>query len=214
MFGGFAARESPEGQPMSNESAEKRQAFERWVSALRTKPGASPGVGEDESGVTSLDDQKTLVRHLPKDVVRTLREREAGRHLPVDEDSTAIFHPPPELIARARRLVPPQKPERSAPPSAPPDPVTERLPLPVVTAPLPADAVELPELAQPPLPPLADATEWEEDAPAVMPAAHGPAVAPPMAPASEPRRTGWFAWTVVLLGAAMMAAAAWFELTR
>ena len=73
---------------MSNDSAEKHQAFQRWLSALRTEAG-TPGTGDEESGVTSLDDQKTLVRLLPKDLVRHLRERvhhQAIRlHYPVQE---------------------------------------------------------------------------------------------------------------------------------
>src|SRR5690349_17240298 len=186
MFGGFAARPFPEGC-MSIDSAEKRQAFERWVSALRTGTASSPGTLGEDSGVVSLDAQKTLVQHLPKDVVRRLRERTATHRLPADDDSTAIFDAPPELLARARRLVPPKKPERSATPSTPPEPLAEARPTPVVTAQLPEEAVALAELHQLPLPPLSDASEWE-DAPVAVPA-------PPVVLASASRRTARLGWT-------------------
>jgi hypothetical protein len=213
MFGGFAAGEFPEGSRMSNDSPEKRQAFQRWLSALRVEAGVSPVADGEESGVISLDDQATLVRLLPKDVVRLLREREAGRHLAVDPDSTAIFHPPPDLIARARRLVPPKKPERSVPPSTPAESLSQAHPTPVVAAPLPEEAVVLPELHQPPLPILADAVESEAPPPAT-PSLRAPASAPPAALAPQPRRAARFAWTVTVLGSALLAVSAWFVLTR
>jgi hypothetical protein len=213
MFGGFAAGEFPEAGRMSDDSAEKRQAFQRWLSALRTEAGASPGIGEEESGVTSLDDQKTLVRRLPKDLVRHLREREAGRHLDVDPDSTAIFHPPPELIARARRLVPPKKPERSVTPSTPAEPTSQPppqpLPTPVVAPPLAEEAV----VVEDPLPALADAVESEAPPPP-SPSPHAPAPAPPAALAPPPQRASRLAWTAVVLAAAFLAASAWFVLPR
>lgn len=201
---------------MSNDSAEKRQAFERWVSTLRTGP-ASPVAAGEESGITSLDDQKTLVQRLPKDVVRALRERGAGRHLDVDPDSTAIFQPPPELLARARRLVPPKKPERSVPPSTPPEPLSEPLPTPVVAAPLDAEPVVLPELQEPPLPTLADAAEWD-DPPAAVHFPRDPNAQTPQTPDElvlQPTRASRFVWMgVVLLGVGILAACAWFLLMR
>jgi hypothetical protein len=38
--------------------------------------------------------------------------------MPKSDDSTAVFTPPPELLARARRLEAPPKPERSSPTSS------------------------------------------------------------------------------------------------
>ncbi len=198
---------------MSNDSAEKRQAFQRWLSALRTEAGASSGTGEDESGVISLDDQKTLVQRLPKDVVRHLREREAGRYLEVDQDSTAIFHPPPELIARARRLVPPKKPDRSVPPSTPSESLPQSHPTPVVAPPLAEDAVVLPDLGEPPLPTLADAVESEAPPPMAR-SVRDPAPAPTAELAPQSTRAVRLGWTIVVLGAAVLAAAAWYVLTH
>jgi hypothetical protein len=196
---------------MSNDSADKRQAFERWVSALRPHADASPAILGEDSGVTSLDEQATLVRRLPNDVVRLLREREAGRHLPIDQDSTAIFHPPADLIARARRLVPPPKPERSVPPD---DPITESMPqpvpTPVVTPLVPRDTVAQAELPEPALPTLADAIE-SEPPPLSL---HEPAAEPPPTSALQPRRAARFPWTAAILVSAILAASAWFVLTR
>ncbi len=194
---------------MSNESAEKRQAFERWVSSLRA--GGSQVVDGEESGVSSLDEQKTLVQRLPKDLVRQLREREAGRLLDLDQENTAIFQPPPELLARAKRLVPPKKPERSAAPSTPEEPLPQFRPTPVVAAPLPDEAVMPPELPHAPLPTLADAVDWEE--PPVMLTPRAP-TAPPVVPTLPSRRTAWFAWTAVVVSSALLVAFVWFALTR
>jgi hypothetical protein len=212
MLEGFAARELPEGCRMSKDSAEKRQAFERWVSTLRTHPDGSPVTVGEDSGVLSLDDQKTLVQHLPKDVVRRLREREATRNLSVDPDSTAIFDAPPELLARARRLAPPKKPERSGAPSTPAEPLPEPLPTPLVEA-LPPEEVVLPEqLRQPPLPTLS-ADELEELPPeAPFPPEPEAAFHAELAP--EPRRASSFGWTLVVLGAGLSAGYAWFVLTH
>jgi hypothetical protein len=192
---------------MSNDSAEKRQSFQNWVSSLRTEAGADPIAGVEESGITSLDDQATLVRQLPKEVVRLLREREAGRHLDVDPESTAIFHPPPDLIARARRLMPPKKPERGMTPSVPAEAQPEPEPAPAAGAGVPVDH-------EPPLPALADAVEAEEP-PSVAPYVTGPVAAPPPAELTqEPARVRRFGWISALLAAALFAACAWFMLTR
>lgn len=198
---------------MSNDSAEKRQAFERWVSALRTDAGASPIDAGEESGVTSLEDQKTLVRNLPKDVVRKLRERESHRHASmaeVDQDSTAIFHPPPELIARARRLVPPPKPERSVPP---PDPITERAALPLAAAPLDEESAAPPELSEPPLPALVDAVESELP-PRMTPPAEEPLVESPLALVRPPERPSRAGWTLIVLGALVVGGITWLARTH
>jgi hypothetical protein len=198
----------PEATRMSNDPA-KRQAFERWVSALRSDAGAVLG---EESGITSLEDQKTLVR-LPKDVVRQLREREASRQLAgVDPDSTAIFQPPPELIARARRLAPPPKPERSGPSSSPPELLPEPRPTPLVAAPPAEDAVALPELPEPPLPALEDAVDADEP-PFVMPSRPEPPAEAPLALVNT-KRPARSAWPVILLCSALVGAASWFVLTH
>jgi hypothetical protein len=213
MFEGFAARESSEASRMSNDSAEKRQAFENWVTSLRPSADASSTMIGEESGVTSLDEQATLVRQLPKDVVRLLREREAGRHLAVDPDSTAIFHPPPDLIARARRLVPPKKPDRSVPPSAPPDALSQAHPTPVVAPPGPEETVVTPELPELPLPLLADAVELDEPPP-VTPSVAEPELPPAVVSAPPSRRAARLAWTAVVLGSALLAASTWFVFTH
>jgi hypothetical protein len=162
----------------------------------------------------SLDEQKTLVQRLPKDVVRQLREREANRHLAaVDPDSTAIFQPPPELLARARRLVPPKKPERTANPSAPPEPVPEPIPAPLAVAALPEEELATTELV-PPLPALADAVESEAPPPDAPVAQELVAAAPEEELVYEPRRASRLAWTAVVLGAAVLAACAWFAFTQ
>src|SRR5688500_7907896 len=205
MFGGFAIGEFRETSRMSNDSADKRQAFERWVSALRPHADASPAILGEDSGVTSLDEQATLVRRLPNDVVRLLREREAGRQLPIDQDSTAIFHPPADLIARARRMVPPPKPERSVPPD---EPITESMPQPVptrvVTPLVPAETVAQAELPEPALPTLADAIE--SDPPPVTPSPPMPAAAPLPATVLQPRRAARFPWTAAVFVSAILAA--------
>jgi hypothetical protein len=200
---------------MSNDPAEKQQAFQRWVTSLRPGADVSAVALGEESGVTSLDDQKTLVRQLPKDVVRQLREREASRHLAVDPDSTAIFHPPPDLIARARRLVPPPKPARSVTASAPPEPVPQQHPTPVVAQPPPEEALMLEDLSQPT---LSDAVESEYPPP-VGPSLHDQASAPlaelaPTELAPLSKRAAWFGWTAVVVVSALVAASAWFALTH
>jgi hypothetical protein len=201
---------------MSNDSAEKRQAFQHWVSSLRPGPVSSPGGDAEESGITSFDEQATLVRQLPKDVVRRLREREASRHLPVDQDSTAIFHPPPDLIARARRLVPPKKPERGETPSVPAEPLLTSHPTPVVAPPLSPEADMIAELPAAPLPmldavELADAVESEEPSP-VTSSVRNPLVAPAADLAPQSRGASRIGWTIAILGMALIAASAWFLL--
>jgi hypothetical protein len=213
MFGGFAGRQFPEASRMSNDPAEKRQAFEHWVSTLRPGAGPSTSTFGEESGVTSLDEQKTLIQRLPKDLVRQLRAREAGRHLNVDPDSTAIFHPPPDLIARARRLVPPPKPERVVAPSVPPEPLPQQHPTPLVAAPLPEEAVLLEELSQPALPNLADAVESEHPPPETS-SVREPISEPPVALATPSTRASWLGWTAVVLALALVAAGAWYVLTN
>lgn len=131
---------------MSEGPAEKKFGFERWVKSLKLEARTS-GPREDSHHDTddgseppppaaplSLDEQVTLVQRLPKEIVKVLRERESQRAQRqssrppmmgrVDEESTAVFVPPPELLARAKRFQPPPKPGREAdrpPPGSPSD---------------------------------------------------------------------------------------------
>jgi hypothetical protein len=111
---------------MSDGPPEKRQGFERWVASLKIasplRPPSNPppaAEGHDGSPLT-LDEQATLINRLPKELIHKLRERDSQRSgLPKSDDSTAVFTPPPELLARAKRFQQPTKPERSSPTSSP-----------------------------------------------------------------------------------------------
>jgi hypothetical protein len=82
-------------------------------------------------------------------VIYKLRERDSQRTgMPKSDDSTAVFTPPPELLARAKRFQAPPKPERSSPTSSsspfassPPD--ASNLP---TTRPPPPDALDMPQI--------------------------------------------------------------------
>lgn len=110
-----------------SDGPEKRQGFERWVASLKLgapmRPPSSPppsSEGADGSPLT-LDEQATLINRIPKEVIYKLRERDsqrAGSGMPKSDDSTAVFTPPPELLARAKRFEAPPKPERSSPVSS------------------------------------------------------------------------------------------------
>ena len=108
---------------MSDNPAEKKQGFERWVASLklskniRSNPPPPPDAPVEEQPLT-LDEQATLINRIPKEVIYKLRERDSGRAMPKSDDSTAVFTPPPELLARARRFEAPPKPERSSPTSS------------------------------------------------------------------------------------------------
>jgi hypothetical protein len=110
---------------MSDNPAEKKQGFERWVASLklskniRSNPPPAPDAAvEEEQQPLTLDEQATLINRIPKEVIYKLRERDSGRAMPKSDDSTAVFTPPPELLARARRFEAPPKPERSSPTSS------------------------------------------------------------------------------------------------
>jgi hypothetical protein len=134
---------------MSDNPVEKRHGFERWVASLKLgtplRPSSTPPPapeGGDGSPLT-LDEQATLINRLPKEVIYKLRERDSQRAgLPKTDDSTAVFTPPPELLARAKRFQAPPKPERSSPfASSPPD--ASNLP---TTRPPPPDALNVPQI--------------------------------------------------------------------
>ena len=131
---------------MSDNPAEKRPGFDRWVASLKlgqsTRPSSNPSPsaeGADGSPLT-LDEQATLINRIPKEVIYKLRERDSQRAgMPKSDDSTAVFTPPPELLARAKRFQAPPKPERSSPnasevPTSRPPPMPSGAP-PISTAP-------------------------------------------------------------------------------
>ncbi|HEX6271607.1 MAG TPA: hypothetical protein VFZ53_01135 [Polyangiaceae bacterium] len=123
---------------MSDNPAEKRPGFERWVQSLKLgtplRPSSSPpppteGADGTIGSPLTLDEQATLINRIPKEVIYKLRERDSQRAgMPKNDDSTAVFTPPPELLARAKRFQAPPKPERSSPnaseiPTSPPPPM-------------------------------------------------------------------------------------------
>jgi hypothetical protein len=83
---------------MAENSAEKRESFERWVASLKSSdpqasdPGSPPGSspGSDERPVTpeltAFDERATTVHRIPKDMIQKLRAREASRSLPPEDD--------------------------------------------------------------------------------------------------------------------------------
>jgi hypothetical protein len=100
-----------------------------------------------------LDDQATHVHRIPKELINRMREREQEREqakrpeedvqpsheheFPSDDfsgmatlndDRTAVFRPPPELLARAKRMRPPAKPnpQSEAPTKPPPAPMGDQ----------------------------------------------------------------------------------------
>ena len=110
-----------------SDGPEKRQGFERWVASLKLgapmrPPSSPPPESEGAEGAPlTLDEQATLINRIPKEVIYKLRERDsqrAGSGMPKSDDSTAVFTPPPELLARAKRFEAPPKPERSSPVSS------------------------------------------------------------------------------------------------
>jgi len=139
---------------MSDGPGEKRQGFERWVASLKLgapmRPSSSPPPAEEgaDAPPLTLDEQATLINRIPKEVIYKLRERDsqrAGSGMPKSDDSTAVFTPPPELLARAKRFEAPPKPERSSPVSSP-SPVSSTSPT-SRPPPLSSDAREVPGLS-------------------------------------------------------------------
>jgi hypothetical protein len=129
---------------MSDNPAEKRPGFERWVASLKLGnsmrgSSAPPPPSEPGRPPLTLDEQATLINRIPKEVIYKLRERDSQRAGMPNDDSTAVFTPPPELLARAKRFQAPPKPERSSPnasevPTSPPPAMPSASPFPDLAA--------------------------------------------------------------------------------
>ena len=133
----------------ANGSAGNRDGFKQWVQSLQRAPGAEQ---KSEPDITSalVNDSATHVQQIPKELIHRLRERETQGLLGVEVERTAVFKPPPELLARAKRMRPPSKPESAS----------EAPPAEVPTAPPPEAAVPT---VRPP-PPVTESFEdgWAE----------------------------------------------------
>jgi len=129
-----------------------RDGFERWVASLQRPPGAGPKPSEPDVTAPLVDESATHVQHIPKELIHRLRERETQGLLGVETERTAIFKPPPELLARAKRMRAPNKPavpevEPATLPPPPPEAAvpTVRPPPPAKTDSLDDDWAELVE---------------------------------------------------------------------
>jgi hypothetical protein len=147
------ARFENEALGMSDNPAEKSGGFERWVASLKlgkSRPTTDPPGEDGEGSPLPLDEQATLINRIPKEVIYKLRERDSQRTgVPKSDDSTAVFTPPPELLARARRFQAPPKPERSSPTSAAPPVPTPASPVPRPGAGVPRPGAPVPRPAPP-----------------------------------------------------------------
>ncbi|HTQ04264.1 MAG TPA: hypothetical protein VMI54_10425 [Polyangiaceae bacterium] len=130
-------------------STGRRDGFNRWVASMKTehqpleaKPGAlKPAVPKLE---LELDDNATHVHRIPKELIHRMREQQPQpqpipREEPEDdddesqvkglgviqEDRTAVFRPPPELLARAKRMKAPPKPDAQASVPTKPPPASQ-----------------------------------------------------------------------------------------
>lgn len=117
----------------ANGSAGNRDGFEAWVAALQRPPGAGKTPSEPDIASALVDGNATQVQQIPKELIHRLRERETQGLLGVETERTAVFKPPPELLARAKRM---QQVAKSSPSEAP---AAERSDMP--TAPPPEAAV-------------------------------------------------------------------------
>jgi hypothetical protein len=152
-----------------------------------SRPAAK--VNELEKLELELDDQATHVHRIPKELINRMKEREQERRaaaaapaveedapssyeqeIPdeqhyedlsgVNDDRTAVFRPPPELLARAKRMRPPAKPDPgSEAPTKPPPPLdadggagTE--PMAALAAAVARDARPLPAVPSAPMAPV------------------------------------------------------------
>jgi hypothetical protein len=95
-------------------SAQRRDGFQRWVASMKrehepmaTKPASLKPVVHQKLEL-DLDDGATRVQKFPKELIHRLREQEKAKSLPPpqvpQDDRTAVFRAPPELLARAREL--------------------------------------------------------------------------------------------------------------
>lgn len=131
-------------------STGRRDGFNRWVASMKTGPmetkaaPVKPAVGKLE---LELDDNATHVHRIPKELISRMREREQPPAAPepeeessdeddderrgisplgmVQEDRTAVFRPPPELLARAKRLKSQPKPDAQASVPTKPPPASQ-----------------------------------------------------------------------------------------
>jgi hypothetical protein len=121
-------------------STGRRDGFQRLVAAMKqdhqpvsAKPGAlKTAVPKLE---LELDENATHVHRIPKELISRMRQREAEAEVAepssatfeslagVSDDRTAVFRPPPELLARAKRMKPPAKPSVNEAPTKPPPPL-------------------------------------------------------------------------------------------
>lgn len=136
----------------ANDPAGKpRDGFQRWVASLQRPPGAGPRPSEPDVTAALVDESATHVQQIPKELIHRLRERETQGLLGVETERTAVFKPPPELLARAKRMRAPTKPVAPEPEPAtlPPPPEaavpTVRPPPPAKTDSLDDDWAELVE---------------------------------------------------------------------
>jgi hypothetical protein len=107
----------------ANGSPGDRNGFQQWVDSLQRPAGATPSNPKPEAkDVTAplVDESATHVHQIPKELIHRLRERETQGLLGVETERTAVFKPPPELLARAKRN---QQAQKAAPAAAPQAPV-------------------------------------------------------------------------------------------
>jgi hypothetical protein len=126
-----------------------RDGFEAWVASLQRPTGAAPKASEPDITSALVDNSATRVQQIPKELIHRLRERETQGLLGVETERTAVFKPPPELLARAKRMRAPSKPvtpsdapeaEATDLPTLPPPPEAA---VPTVRPPPPAKAESL-----------------------------------------------------------------------
>jgi len=125
----------------ADRSPGRRDGFERWVATMKrgheavaAKPAALKNAVPEL--VLELDENATHVHRIPKEVMSRMREKESREKEAAEEDArdslagvsddlTAVFRPPPELLARAKRMRPPAKPNVNEAPTQPPPPLID-----------------------------------------------------------------------------------------
>ena len=194
-------------------SAGRRDGFERWVATMKSdhQPvAAKPATLKSAVPKLELelDENATHVHRIPKELITRMREKESRAQDTADEeardsmvgvsdDRTAVFRPPPELLARAKRMRPPAKPGVNEAPTKPPPPgVGAEL----EAASVPA-APKVPFMTSTPpvaklssAPPVAQASATPDTRPMPAPPAVAPARVAPVAPVMvSARSTGMVA---------------------